>query len=228
VVTNVKGFANEVLRWFAFKKGARRNRLLAKAEINPFYSVSPRGRLTLEEARRQFRQIGFRVPNVSGFYHAILRNYWERYGLGPRCLLVSETFPTSRVFQEGWPSTNFTCTDYYVDLQPEPQCDLVWNLCSPESPLEFRGTFSSVICQATLEHVLDPVQAVRNLSQALLPGGMLYIQTHTPAYSYHSYPRDYLRFFPDWFEDLGEFLQTVRLVELLCLDGHAFAVYRRL
>ena len=49
------------------------------------------------------RQKGFLVPNVSGFYHAILRSWWEQYGLGERCLLVSETHAASRVFKEGWP-----------------------------------------------------------------------------------------------------------------------------
>jgi hypothetical protein len=103
----------------------------------------------------------------------------------------------------------------------------VWDLCSPIVPDRLRR-FQSVICQATLEHIKDPVQVMRNLSTALEPGGHLYVQTHTPAFHYHGYPRDYLRYFPDWFEDIGPSIGTLELSELLCLDGHAFAVYRRL
>jgi len=68
---------------------------------------------------------------------------------------------------------------------------------------------------------------MKNLALALDPGGMLYIQTHTPAYHYHGYPRDYLRYFPDWFVDIASTVGTIELVELLCIDGHAFAAYRK-
>jgi len=54
------------------------------------------------------------------------------------------------------------------------------------------------------------------------------MKTHTPAYQYHGYPKDYLRYFPDWFKDVGGVLGNLALVELLCLDGHAFAAYRHL
>jgi SAM-dependent methyltransferase len=167
------------------------------------------------------------VPNLSGFYHDILRAWWEIHGLGVRCLLVSETRAVARVFQGSWPGTRFVTTDLHVELQSQPECDFVWDLCSTAPPDGHREAFSSVICQATLEHVLDPVQALRNLAGVLHPGGMLYVQTHTSAYPYHGYPRDHLRYFPDWFQDVGDLLGTLSLVELLCVDGHAFAAYRR-
>jgi SAM-dependent methyltransferase len=168
----------------------------------------------------------FPVPNVSGFYHGILRSYWERHGLGSRCLLVSETKAVAQVFAEKWPAIRFVTTDYYVELQPNPACDVVWDLCSLSVPTDLRD-FDSVICQATLEHVWDPVQLMRNLSAVLNDGGTLYVQTHTPAFHYHAYPKDYLRYFPEWFTDVGETVGTLKLLELLCVDGHAFAVYRK-
>jgi len=228
MIKRLRRLAGRTLTGLVSLRTARMYRLLSKAEVNPFCSVSPQRGLSYDEARSRFGKGDFLVPNLSGFYHGILRNWWEQYGLGETCLLVSETRAVGRVFRDAWPETRFVTTDYYLDLQPHPQCDLVWNLCSPDVPVEFRGAFASIVCQATLEHVPDPVQTLRNLATALRPGGMLYVQTHTPAYRYHGYPCDYLRYFPDWFKDVGGVLGTLGLVELLCLDGHAFAAYRRL
>lgn len=224
----LKPYAISLLESYNSVRRARAYRQLSKYQVNPFVSISPQGPLTYSEAKAKFRMKRLPVPNVSGFYHGLLKEWWEQYGLGDRCLLISETFAIRDVFKDLYPQTEFVTTDYYLDLQPHPQCDVVWDLCSPELPKEFEGGFSSVINQATMEHIMDPAQVMRNLSNVLRPGGLLYMQTHTPAFAYHGYPKDYLRYFPDWFQDIGGFLKTLSLVELLCLDGHAFAVYRRI
>ncbi|WP_345528530.1 class I SAM-dependent methyltransferase [Nocardioides endophyticus] len=182
--------------------------------------------LSKSEARYQLEHGQLMVPNVSGFYHGILKGWWEKYGLGENCLLISETHAVGEVFHKRYPDTTFVTTDYFVDLQPHPTCDVVWDLCSSSVPDDLR-TMQSVVCQATLEHIQDPVQVMRNLAAVLAPGGMLYVQTHTPAFHYHGYPKDYLRYFPDWFVDICQIVDSLELVELLCIDGHAFAAYRR-
>lgn len=201
----------------------RRYDRMEKAGVSPFVCSDPS--VTRAQARYRLEHGHLLVPNLSGFYHGILKEWWERYGLGDRSLLISETHAVAEVFADKYPASKFVTTDYFVDLQPQPTCDFVWDLCSAEVPHEARGA-NSIVCQATLEHIIDPVRAMRNLTEALEPAGMLYVQTHTPAYHYHGWPKDYLRYFPEWFEDIAGVV-GLELVELLCVDGHAFAAYRK-
>jgi SAM-dependent methyltransferase len=196
--------------------------MLGRHGLSPFVSISSEP-ISLSSARSKLEGPHLLVSNVSGFYHRILQEYWERFGLGLNCLLVSETTKVAAEFRQRYPNTTFTATDYYVELQPEPHCDVVWDLCAAQTHPAL-GQYDSIVCQATLEHVLDPIQALRNLAALLNPGGHILVQTHTPAFHYHAYPRDYLRYFPDWFADAGSIV-GLDLVELLCVDGHAFAVY---
>jgi hypothetical protein len=219
---------SKLLAFNATRKRNTRNDTLAEIGMNPFISFSESGseQISREDARAMLSSGHILVPNVSGFYHGILRRWLEKFGLGSKCLLISETKAVAAVFAKHYPATEFISTDFYLDLQPDPKCHVVWDLCSQTPPAELRG-FHSIVCQATLEHVLDPVQVLRNLSAILAEGGHLFIQTHTPAYTYHPYPRDYLRYQPDWFQDVGKHLHSLTLTQLLCIDGHAFAVYRR-
>ena len=218
---------SRAVQWSTSRARSAKYDFFSRSGLNPFASISDLGPLTLDEARDSLCRNHLRVPNVSGFYHGILCDWFTKYGLGDKCLLISETRAVSEVFSQVYPGTEFIATDFYLELQPEPSCHVVWDLCNEHPPSELT-TFGSVICQATLEHVVDPIQVMRNLSAVLSDGGFLYIQTHTPAYFYHPYPRDYLRYQPDWFEDVVKIVQSLTLIELLCVDGHAFAIYRRL
>lgn len=62
-----------------------------------------------------------------------------------------------------------------------------------------EGTIDAVICNCVLEHVENPILAVRELHRILKPGGKIFV--HVPSiYPYHArkghYP-DYWRFFDD-------------------------------
>lgn len=181
-----------------------------------------------QQALRKLRHDVFAVPNISGFYHGILRDFWEAYGLGERCLLISETVPTRQVFASKYPQTDFTCSDFYVDLQSCSQTDVLWDICSPQIPESLHGRFDSVICQATMEHVWDPATALENLFELLNTSGRLFIHTHTPCFFYHAWPRDYCRFWPDWFKDAEVRIPGAQLLEMLCVSGHAFVAYEKL
>ena len=87
--------------------------------------------------------------------------------------------------------------------------------------------FSGVICQATFEHLLDPVAVLRKLVGVLEDGGHLFLHTHTPLFPYHEWPSDYVRFFPDWFRDVGQLIPEAEVIEIYCGQGHAFAAYRK-
>jgi hypothetical protein len=75
-----------------------------------------------------------------------------------------------------------------------------------------------------MEHIHDPVGVLRRLVDLLEHMGYLYIHTHNPGFQYHSFPRDYLRYYPDWFQDIPLTVPDVEVVEILCVDGHAFCV----
>lgn len=221
IISGTLSFINDRKRGIA-------NRFLASSGVNPYisYSHNENGSLAPDQAKRLLTEGHILVPNVSGFYHGMLVRYFKQYGLGNKCLLVSETKAVGLAFTRQFPPTHFVTTDFYLDLQPEPKCDVVWDLCSPSPPASLSN-FNSVVCQATLEHVIDPMQVLRNLAAILNKDGHLFLQTHTPGFKYHPYPRDYLRYQPDWFEDVSKHIPHLSLIELLCVDGHAFAVYKR-
>lgn len=169
------------------------------------------------------------MPNLSGGYHGILKQWWEYFRLGSRVLLVSETIPVREQFARRYPQSEFVCTDYFVGLYQESQrsVDVSWNLYEPPPQALRPGSFDSVICQATLEHIHDPVAVLARLATLLAEGGVVYLHTHTPGFVYHPFPRDYLRFHPDWFEDVPMSIPSLELLELFCVAGHAFSAFRR-
>ncbi len=119
-------------------------------------------------------------------------------------------------------------TDYYLDLSSKgSQTDVLWNLYDPITDAVLAMQFNSVICQATLEHLLDPVGVLKKLAMLLVNGGHIYLHTHTPLFPYHGWPKDYLRFFPEWFRDVSLLIPDIEAVEVYCLAGHAFAAYRK-
>lgn len=168
------------------------------------------------------------VPNHSGGYHGLLRQWWTTYGLGRSCLLVSESSEVGVFFEKLYPGTKVVATDYYLDIGPaQARTDVVWNLYEPIPEVLAETKFGSVICQATVEHILDPVGVLRKLVAVLGDGGYLYLHTHSPLFPYHACPKDYLRFFPEWFRDVSLLIPEMEAIELYCAKGHTFAAYRK-
>jgi hypothetical protein len=166
------------------------------------------------------------VPNTSGGYHGILVQWWEKYDLGQNCLLISETKNVKKVFAEKYPGTEFIATDYYVELLNDASTDVLWNLYEviPEE-LE-RTRFDSIICQATFEHLMDPIDILKKFTKLSKGTSHIFLHTHTPYYPKHNWPSDYLRYFPEWFKDVPVLIKELNLVELYSEKGHIFALYK--
>lgn len=63
--------------------------------------------------------------------------------------------------------------------------------------------YDLVVSQSLLEHVMDPVQVLRNLGLLTTRGGILAIQTCNPVMRLHRYPIDTLRFHSDFFYEFA-------------------------
>lgn len=175
------------------------------------------------------------VPNLVGSYHPTLVAWWERFGIGARCLLVSEPRKVALAMRGYYPSTEFVTVDLYPELMGSAEDDVpdaIWDVCLPAPARLLSYQFDSIICQALLEHVIDPTAALFNMLTLLGPGGHLYFMTHTPSFHKHQYPRDYVRFHHDYFEDLPRHLSAkwglaVELCSLWSSEGVVCGAYRR-
>jgi SAM-dependent methyltransferase len=172
----------------------------------------------------------FHCPNHSRGYHGLLRQWWEFHGLGNSVLLVSESIKTRRVFEAAYPIIRFKSCDYFLDIGSVGiETDFIWNMYEdPSEEIINHGKFNAIICSATFEHIMDPVGVLKRLAQLLAKNGFLYMHTHTPLFPYHAFPRDYIRFYPDWFIDVTQFITSLELEELHAQSGHIFACYRKL
>jgi len=165
----------------------------------------------------------YNINNLSGGYHGILSQWWEYYAADSvDWLLVSETNTAKQQFQDRYPGKKFTTVDYYAE-----DIDLRLNLCSSWSS-EFSELFNSIVCQATFEHLYDPVTALSNLTRSLKPNGYLFLHTVIPGFVYHQCPEDYFRFYPDWFYAAERFIGNIQVIEMVVVNNHIFVVYQKI
>jgi SAM-dependent methyltransferase len=77
--------------------------------------------------------------------------------------------------------------------------DFDWDF-EEDCPTNMPDNFDLIVSQAMFEHLIDPYKHFKDLANLLAQGGRLVIHTHIPGYTYHRFPIDAVRFFPDWFE----------------------------
>lgn len=167
----------------------------------------------------------FDLPNSTGKWHGLIIDWMDYYFDRVKdCLLITENKSVANVL-----STRFPFDFYTVDLYNEfnVEVDFEADLCNPEDWKQIPPV-DSIVSQAALEHVYDPFGAAKNMLVNLKNGGYGILHSHTPGYRYHAYPRDYIRFYPDWFIDLPKFIPNIKLKELVATDGnHIFGLYER-
>ncbi|HYD53951.1 MAG TPA: methyltransferase domain-containing protein [Gemmatimonadaceae bacterium] len=209
-----------------------RDVVMARSGLQPFgtYWLSRTSSHTYRDDER-----GIPVPNLAGQFHGVLVQFWERHGLGRRCLLVSENGPTKAILSAKYPDVTFVTADLFpelTDARPGSAPDFRWDVCSPPPP-ELGYGYDAVVCHALLEHVIAPTAAMANMFKLLGEGGVLYAMTHTPSFHLHRYPRDYCRFHHDWFEDLPAYVGettgvAVTLEDMYSRRGVVCVAYRRI
>jgi SAM-dependent methyltransferase len=80
------------------------------------------------------------------------------------------------------------------------ETDVAWGprtaiICDVHSLPFPNGSFDAVVCQAVLEHVLDPVAAVNEIHRVLVDDGLVYSEVPF-LYPVHGAPYDFTRFTP--------------------------------
>jgi hypothetical protein len=205
-----------------FKLGFPPQYLALLSEKHFFSATNSKWDFTINKGIGGFME----APNTSSGYHGILKQWWEKFQLGEDCLLISESKKVREVFEKNYPDTKFMATDYYVDLIEGASTDVLWNLYEdiPEAFKEIR--FSSIVCQATFEHLIDPVGILKKFIALSKDTSHIFMHTHTPYYPKHNWPSDYLRYYPEWFSDVTGIVRELTLLEMYAEKGHIFVLFK--
>ena len=165
------------------------------------------------------------ASNLSRGYHGLLKQWWDYYGKNKqKWLLLSENNTVKKEFQNQYPDVIFKTSDFYPEMNSD--CDYAYNVCDSST---FTGdeSYDIIISQAMFEHLYDPVSDLKNITNMLSDGGYLLLHTVVPGFKYHQFPRDYFRFYPDWFIDAEKFIKNIRVKELCVIGHHIFVVYQK-
>lgn len=103
--------------------------------------------------------------------------------------------------------------DYSWDFEKDPPNEI--------------GKFNLIVSQAMIEHLLDPYKHVKDLANILNVGGFLILHSVMPGYTYHRYPIDAVRFYPDWFEMIAPKCGLIVLRKFK-RNFHLFYLYKKI
>ena len=101
-----------------------------------------------------------------------------------------------------------------------------YDLCVPDLQFNIGKKFSAILHQSVLEHVVDPVMLLRNLSELIDVGGIIVLQTCNVFHDEHKFPIDTLRFFPDFFTHLSKYT-NLQAKEVFNENGSIYAVLQK-
>lgn len=159
------------------------------------------------------------ISNRSGGYHGLLKQWCDHFGLEGTGLVIGEQGQFGENVKKAF-KDKYDVEVYSVGLS---NADIVWDITKP---LETEKKYGWIMCQATLEHVTDPVAAVKNMANILKKGGRIYIHTVGPDSSYHAHPIDCYRFFRDALIAMAE-LAHLEIDDIFWTRHHCFVVYKK-
>jgi SAM-dependent methyltransferase len=124
-------------------------------------------------------------------YAAPFPLWWARHDLQGVGYLIGEQHP------QGWWINDKLCREFpkvigtfSVDTQ---QADKVLDISTTVLP----DIVNFIFCMAVLEHLYDPMSAIKNMSASLKPGGLLCISVPGQGFKQHRRPVDCYRFLED-------------------------------
>ena len=170
------------------------------------------------------QQVGgvWEVDNLSKGYHGLIETWWIRFGLVGNGFIIGESGESAKAVKEKLKRERKEIKDVWsVDLA---DADYNWDITYP-LPLEGE-LVDWIICQAVIEHVIDPTGAIGNLVDVLIPGGRLYLHSVSVNFPEHRYPTDCFRFFRDaligWAERFN-----LEIDDMIWTPKHWFVLYRK-
>ncbi|MCF8057452.1 MAG: class I SAM-dependent methyltransferase [Desulfocapsa sp.] len=156
------------------------------------------------------------LPSESAYYHGEIIKW--ALDLKPKAILFAgENNETAIRLKESMHAESV----YTAGLT---DTDFQWNF-EKDAPL-LEKKFDLIVSQAILEHLLNPYKHVKDLSNLLQDNGCLILHTVLPGFCYHRHPIDALRFFPDWFEEVGQRI-GMEVVRKRIVEAHIFYMYRK-
>jgi hypothetical protein len=162
------------------------------------------------------------AQNLSRGFNIVLLAHLDKYiREDDTLLLVCEPPEVVPFFTDRWPQLEMIDRIGYTGDNGE---DYEVDLCKPQL---YTALYELVLCQALLEHVPIPSQVIENLANLTKSEGHLSFHTVTPGVSYHGYPIDCLRFLPDFFTSLENYL-PIKLVDMDEYTHNIIVTYEKL
>lgn len=163
-----------------------------------------------------------KFTQMTGGFYDIFSTWWDYFGLEGRGLLVGHFGRRGEKAKVGLCRKYKDVTEINtLDLYRE--ADITHDITKPFEVVE---KYDWVVTQATLEHVVDPVAAIRTMLSVLKDGGYLYMHSVGPAFGYHQHPIDCYRFHKDVLFAWAE-LFDVELLDIHWHASHWFTAYRK-
>jgi SAM-dependent methyltransferase len=167
------------------------------------------------------------TTNSAQGFQGLLKQWWEYY-VPPgnsKVLLVSENNETKKEFNKLYSNWIIDTLELY-NIEEQP-CDIVADICN--KGFSIKNKYDTIICSSLLEHTYNPFEAMYNMCSVLNKNGYIFIHTAAQAYGYHQWPRDYMRFMIDWWYDLPNYINNIKLIEVYQIDnpGFVFVVYQK-
>lgn len=106
-----------------------------------------------------------------------------------------------------------------IDIEKGPGVDEIKDLHSLY--IEAFEEHDLIICLETLEHDIDPFEAILCIRHNLKPGGILVLSAPTSGFPEHRHPKDYWRFMKDaWLDIFFKDMDILALDLVHCEAGY--------